>query len=349
MKKLFLIPFVIVLTVAFVFTGCAPQQATELPGGVPAGFADLPEISWAFQTTENAWDYPSVIQQVQFCERVTRRTEGKFTLTPYLTGELGVSRDEAPNAIARGEIEMGNFQSGHGEAIIPQLGVFHLPYLAYDYDEWWQVEAAVLDVIREAFKEKGFQMVGNSYQTVPYQDLTTVEPIDDLCDLGGTKIRTSRKLDIDLVNEMGGEGIYMDFAEVYMAMQRGVIGGLITGPQAMEASSIYEVSNYVYPIHLPPVSMWLIVNSDLYEALPEYYKKVLTEEANALSEIYRPIGEEYVEVSLLKLVARGMTRRDPTDAERACWQENAVALWDGWADTPERQEVLALAKQARGL
>jgi TRAP-type C4-dicarboxylate transport system substrate-binding protein len=312
MKKLLLIPVVIAVIGGLIFSGCA-QAPAELPGGAPAGFADLPKLEWAFQTTENAWEYPSVIQQVMFCERVTRRTEGQFTLTPYLTGELGVSRDESPNAVARGEIEMANFQDGHGEAIIPEVGLFHVPYLAYDYDEWWAIEAATHDTISNAMKEKGFQMLpGTTYQTVPYQDLTTVEPIDDLCDLGDTKIRTSRKLDIDLVNLMGGEGIYMDFSEVYMAMQRGVIGGLITGPQAMFASSIFEVSNYVYPIHLPPVSMWIIVNTDLWEALPEYYQKVLTEEVTAMSERYRQISFEYVEVSLLRLEAKGMTIDWPT-------------------------------------
>ena len=44
-----------------------------------------------------------------------------------------------------------------------------------------------------------------------------------------------------------------------------------------------------------------------------------------------------------------MARRDLTDAEKAAWKANAIALWDAWADTPERQEALRIAKQVMGL
>ena len=117
----------------------------------------------------------------------------------------------------------------------------------------------------------------------------------------------------------------------------------------MHGSAMYEVSFNVYPISLPPVSMWTIVNVELFEALPEFYKTVLLEEAKVAHVEINLHYPKYVEGEYRALAALGMTRRALTDAEQACWLENAVALWETWADTPERKEALRLAKQAMGI
>jgi TRAP-type C4-dicarboxylate transport system substrate-binding protein len=347
MKKLFLIPVMVAVIGGLIFSGCAEPAPGPAPGAPPA---ELPSVNWVLQSSENSLKYYDVHEFVRMCDRISRRTDGKFKIKVALSGEMGISRDESVEAVSRGELEMCSYQTGFGEAYIPFHGVFHCPYLATTYEGWVKVKDATMAMTNDAFAELGVQPLAPwAYYQTPPQDLTTVEPVADLCDLDGRKIRTSRKLDIDLVNAMGGEGIYMDFKEVYMAMQRGVIDGLITGVQAMHGSAMYEVSFNVYPISLPPVSMWTIVNVELFEALPEFYKTVLLEEAKVAHEEIVLHYPKYVEGEYLALGSLGMTRRALTDAEQAAWQAKAIALWDTWADTPERKEALRIAKQVMGL
>ncbi len=291
-----------------------------------------------------------VHEQFRFTERVSRRTGGKFKIQPALTGELGIARDETPEALSQGKIDMLCIQSGHGEAILPHLGVFHLPYLAYSLDDWRKIAEATQSMTFSKMQALGFQPASTrSFYQSPPQDMTTIEPLDNLLDLDGRKIRVSRKLDTDLVNAMGGEAIYMAFTEVYMAMQRGVIEGLITGAQAMWAISIYEVSNHVYTISLPPVAIWNVVNTERYNALPDAYKEILEEETNDMNDEIAYQLPRFLSQSLADLGSKGMTQTDPNEAEIEAWMAKAIPLWETWADTPDRKEALAIAKQVMGI
>jgi len=212
-------------------------------------------------------------------------------------------------------------------------------------------EKGTHDSIVAAMKILRYQPLSpKAFRQSPPQDLALKKDIGNLSNLQGSKIRTSRKLDTNLVNAMGGEGVYMAFAEVYLGLQRAVIDGLITGPQAMYSGKMYEVSKYVYTIHLPPVEIWNVVNTEAFEKLPNAYKKILQEESDAiLGDAEAVVVPAQVEVSLLRLAANGMTVREPTDAEKAAWKAKAVPLWETWADTPERKEMLKIAKQTMGI
>lgn len=76
------------------------------------------------------------------------------------------------------------------------------------------------------------------------------DPINQLSDLKGRKIRVFNKTMSDFVNAVGGTTISMAFAEVVPALQRGVVDCAVTGTTSGNSAGWTEVSDYIYPMYL---------------------------------------------------------------------------------------------------
>ena len=76
------------------------------------------------------------------------------------------------------------------------------------------------------------------------------DPIKQLSDLKGRKIRVFNKTMSDFVNAVGGTTISMAFAEVVPALQRGVVDCAVTGTTSGNSAGWPEVSDFIYPMYL---------------------------------------------------------------------------------------------------
>jgi TRAP-type C4-dicarboxylate transport system substrate-binding protein len=284
-------------------------------------------------------------------ERIAERTDGKFNIRVVMAKELGIDRDEFSQALAEGTIEMAMLYNSVMGGIFPFLGVFNLPYLTTDQRSCFLVEEAIRAMFFDALKDSGYLVIPpDSFHCWPPQDILSREPIPNLADLSGLKVRVWRDLDGELIRALGGEAVYMPVAEVYVAMQRGVMDALNTGPQSMVANSMWEIGKHYYAVRLEPGGCWNSVNEEEWASLPNEYKMVLIEE-NATT--IQTLQNQYDGLSGEKkavLAEHGVIINEPSQAEIDAWRNVAFTIWDKWAkEDPQNQVALDLAKKALGL
>ena len=73
------------------------------------------------------------------------------------------------------------------------------------------------------------------------QFLWTKAPINTLDDLKGKKIRIFAKAQSDYLAALNASTVSIPLAELYSALERGVVDGCITGPEVAAGAKYHEV------------------------------------------------------------------------------------------------------------
>ena len=332
-------------------TGLTLLSAFLLAGHAqPAAAAShLPQVNWVLQTSETTLTNPFSVEYAEMTRRISDRTEGKFKVRILVAKEIGIDRNEFPQALARGTIDMAWLYSPVMSGVYSFLGVFDLPYLTTDQDSVFKVNDVIWPMLAEATKDAGYVFMPNSVFAWLPQDILMKDKVDNLGDLRGLKVRVWRSADAALIKALGGEPVTMPIAEVYLAMQRGVVQGLNTGPQAMVENSMWEVGKYYYSVRLEPSCAWTAVNKQKWDALPQEYKKVLEEEVTAATKRIRDKYDTEVNKQKSALIAKGIVIREPSKAEVDAWRKAAAPNWNTWVEkSPKNKVALDLSKKALG-
>lgn len=351
-KRLFKLVLGIALAALLVplIVSCAAPAPAPAPKPAPAP-AELPSVSWVLQTSETSLTgNPFSAELVETLRRITARTGGKFTIRQLIAKEIGIDRDEFPTALAKGTIDLAWLYTPVMSGIYSFLGVFDLPYLTTDQYTVFKAYETLKPMIDEAIKGSGYTVVppGIFHAWLP-QDLLSRDRIANLADLKGLKVRIWRALDAELIKALGGEPVYMPIAEVYTAMQRGVVQALNTGPQAMVENSLFEAGKNYYAVRLEPGGAWTCVNDKKWEALPNEYKTVLMEEMVAGMKKIQGWYDKEADKWKLLLVVKGVTVNEPTKAEMDVWRSKGRVIWDSWAaKAPKNKQALDLVTKALG-
>ena len=94
---------------------------------------------------------------------------------------------------------------------------------------------------------------------------------------------------LDTLQAMGAMGVAMGSAEVYSAVQQGVIDGVYTAPQFLNAMKIYEVAKFYTPLNAHFAAGVTVVNQKFWNTLPPDVQKVFME----ASETWNKLQEAY--------------------------------------------------------
>jgi len=318
---------------------------TVIVGSTSLGCATTKTITWNLQGFQLNYETLPMPQSLKLAENVSERTNGNFTINVALEGELGVHRDNYNEAAQAGTVELIQHSSPLLERIIPHMGVYHLPQLGVDPGDWEELMWELADRDQAAMQEFGFQMVTPECIYADWnQELYTIDPIDPT-DMSGESIRVWQVAMEEVIAKLSGEPVYMAFTEVYMALERGVITGFMTGASPAANMSVWEVCSQFYPAGFPGGGRYLVVNTEAFESLPEEYQTILVEEAAAYGASSRAGVASAIEAALAEFADRGMVLNEFTDEERAAWRDVSLPLWDTYAKAaPENEEILNIAK-----
>jgi TRAP-type C4-dicarboxylate transport system substrate-binding protein len=305
------------------------------------------EVSWTFQHTEPNPEEFAATCFADMAKRISERTDGKFQIRIALGKELGIDRADIPEAVTRGDIEGGYLLTSVAGGIMPHVGVLELPYLCNNLKESAAVEEAINDITTREMEKLGFIETG--YIIMPPQDWLSKDPVENMADLTGHKVRVWRDLDGELIKKLGGEPVYMPSTEIYLAMQRGVVDAANTGVTNYVALALYEVGKSYYDLGFAPAASWLIWNKEKFEALPEEYQTILREETKATEEYMRANLEQTIKDCIAKMAEEGCTINYLSENVKAEIRSAAKPLWEEWASRGAvEKETLEAARKALG-
>jgi TRAP-type C4-dicarboxylate transport system substrate-binding protein len=243
--------------------------AALLLGSLPllfAGTVQSQEVSLSFTGGNSKQPYSKIYREVLLKE-VPKKYAGTVKFSLVFTDVLGISEVQMLNLVREGVLEIAHIKPAQVSAEIRMLEGLDLPGAFDDLQRASSVMIAAEPLLREEFKAMNAYYLG--YIAIVPQYIWCKPKISGLGDLKGKRVRTYTRPQADLVNAVGAQPVSIAFAEVYTALERGVVDCAVTGPTAGNRLHWYEVTNYLYsvPISVPPNA--IVANLEVWQGLPK--------------------------------------------------------------------------------
>ena len=221
-----------------------------------------------------------VIQE--FLDAVRTRTDGQVDIQLSSYPELGISGFDMIRLLEDGTIGFGEIYSGFVGGEFPVFEAANLWGAYESVDQWFEASEALEDDIKTLVTREtgGGKIVGFNYYSSNY--FFTKGPLNTLSDFKGVKTRTHSNVLSDLIGENGGLGANpqtMAFADVYPALERGVLDGAVTCGSCAVGQKWFEVTDYLTgPLPGTFAQTFVTFNGKEWNSLPADFQKIILEE-----------------------------------------------------------------------
>lgn len=223
---------------------------------------------------------PVTVAMYLFADLVKEKTNGEVIVDLYASAQLG-QETENIEQISAGILDLARVNSVTLAQVIPELGVFTLPYIFTDQEVKYKIlDGPIGQEVLDVFSNYG--MISFGYLEAGSRSFYTVKkPVRSLEDLKGQKIRVQKaKITIDMANLVGAVATPMNYGEVYSALQTGVIDGAENDFVSYYTSGHYEVArHYTMDGHLSPPAL-IIMSQKAWDSLNDSQKKAVREAAD---------------------------------------------------------------------
>jgi TRAP-type C4-dicarboxylate transport system substrate-binding protein len=204
--------------------------------------------------------------------RFERATRGKVKVINYHGGTLAGPNDAYESA-AKGIADIAWSNAAYEAGRWPKLEVFTLPFMC----GYWgrQTSMACWRMYPEYFADE-FEDVKLLfiYCTQANSLYTTKKQVKTIDDLKGMKIAV-HPLGAKAVEALGATPVSMPGPQFYEALSRGMVDGVFSDDQMVQAYRIDEVLKYCTTISLYSLPCPYVMNLKRYNSLPEDVKRAL--------------------------------------------------------------------------
>ena len=282
-----------------------------------------------------ALSFCRVIETFYF-PNVAERTKGQVDFVMSSFPELGLGGPDIPNLLAAGTLDAGSVVGPYVAGQVPALEIQYLFGLFTERHQQYFTTAAIAPEVEALLEEStgGGKLIikewasGNDFFFFSKKPLLTPE------DFEGVKTRAFGTSISDWIIGMGADPQFVAFAEVYTALERGILGAGVTGGDAGFGQRWYEVADYL----TGPLTSWpandMVVNGDIWAGLPADLQAIVMEEAaKAEMEMLR-LGAIQNEMGLRKLIEVGGMEYTEFSPELRARSDRAVieGVIPNWAD-----------------
>ena len=217
--------------------------------------------------------HPEMVAVQEFSKKLEKATNGKYAIEVFPNELLG-SQKETIEMVQNGSLEFSMVAGSLLENWSPDFAVFNLPYVFKDYKH-----------LQRVVKDK--KVVGNLFKSIEPQGITVLcamysgtrnvytknKEVRTPADLKGLKIRVMQSdTMVKMLNYMGGTGTPMGQAEVYTAIQTGVLDGAENNEvtyYALKQQEVAPIYNLTGHLMMPD---YIVTNTKFYNSLPKEVK-----------------------------------------------------------------------------
>jgi tripartite ATP-independent transporter DctP family solute receptor len=229
-------------------------------------------------------DHPSSFAEKFFAEQVALLTNGALKVENYHNTQLG---DAVANvqSVRNGTIGFTVVSASNLNQVVPAMDMFSLPFLfKTEAHFWWFLAQPQAEEVVKALEEKGVKKL--AYIDSGSRNFFTQKPVKTPADLKGQKIRVmASPVMVRTMEAMGATGVPVAWAELYTALQTGVVDGAENNHPSVVAKKFFEVSKYYTLDEHMRIPDLLVVSMKLYNQLNEQQKQAVVK-AGELTQAY---------------------------------------------------------------
>lgn len=265
-----------------------------------------------------------------FSQRVSEKTSGKVTIDIYPGSQLGDVK-AMTQSLQVGALDMSMTQPASlADMGVKEMSVLVLPYIFRDFEHRWNVlESEIGKNLLKEIDNKELGLKGFGYFKDGARSFFTTEgnAIRSLEDVAGMKLRVQPyEMDSDMTMALGASPTPTAFAELYSALQSGVVDGAEQPVAGYYKGKFYEVTKY-YTLDEHTYNTLVVLFSDLsWNQLQPEVQTILTECWSEATAATKDKIVEAEEEMLAKLEEEGVEVIRLNDKEK--WVEAMQAVYD---------------------
>lgn len=268
---------------------------------------------------------------LRFAEIVKAKTNGRIEVQVAPSAQLG---DDAAmiTALRTGALDISANSQGTISAAVPEYQALGMPFLFSSSAEAFKIlDGPLGKELAEKTAAKGMIVLG--YWDNGIRQITNSKrPITKVEDVKGLKLRTPPDaVLVDIVQALGGEAQQIKFAELFVALQQGVVDGQENPLMNIHASKLYEVQKYLsltnHQFQVTP----FVMGKRTWDRLSEADRKVMMEAAAEATTLQRKLSQESDEKLLADLKAKGVKVDSVNKAE---FEKATAKVTDKWLASP---------------
>ncbi|MEO6268925.1 MAG: TRAP transporter substrate-binding protein [Lautropia sp.] len=275
---------------------------------------------------------PKGLGASKFAELVAARSDGRIAVQVAPAEQLG-NENSQMGALRVGSQDLGSLGQGAMLSIVPEVAVLGLPFLYSTMPKAWEaLDGPVGQELAKKIEEKNLVFLGWWCNGIRHTT-NNKRPITRPEDFKGLKIRTP--LDpttVDTFAAMGASPQQINYGELYMALQKGVVDGQENPFANIYTAKLYEVQKYISFTSHKYEPTGLIMSAIAWKRLKPADQDAIRAAAKEATAYQRRASFDSEEKYLLEL--KKMPSLALNDVDLAPFRQATESVWDAWEKKP---------------
>ncbi len=306
-------------------SGGAQQAAPAAASGQQAAPAQKLVVKFSHVVAE---DTPKHKAALKFKELAEKYSNGNIEVQVFPNSQLYKDAEEFA-ALQSNAVQYLAPGTAKFSVSVPEWQVFDLPYIFPTTDA--VIKVADGPIGQELYKKLNSQkMQGVALWDNGFRYFTdNKHPMKDPADFKGLKFRADGKPAEALVKALGGTAQVMAFAEVFNALQQGVVDGQLNTFSNVYSMKFHEVQKYMtLSGSMSYLGYVVVTNADWYAKLPDGQRQILDKAMKEATAYEREIAAKENEEGLKKIKDSGkLDIYQLNDSELAAWKKAAQSVY----------------------
>jgi tripartite ATP-independent transporter DctP family solute receptor len=281
---------------------------------------------------------------LKMAEVAKAKSNGRIEIQVAPSAQLG---DDAAmvTALRTGALDISANSQGAVANAVPEYAAFGMPFLFSNLEQVWKMlDGPIGKELADKSAEKGLVVLGywdNGIRHMSNSKRALSKPED----LKGLKMRTPPDaVTVDIMQALGAEAQQIKFAELYVALQQGVVDGQENPLMNIHASKLYEVNKFIsltgHKYEMTP----LLISKRTWDKLNDADRKILQEAATEATQMQRKLSKESDDKLLVDLKAKGVQINTVDKTPFAKATSNVDDKWLATPIGPFLKKVIAAAR-----
>lgn len=291
---------------------------------------------------------PQHMSVEHFRDILDQRTDGRLTVEIFPDSQVG-DDNQMMSALQSGTLEMTYPSTSPAASIVPELGLFDLPFLfptpeAADEVLDGEIGQEMLDAFDGtgikalAFAENGYRQLTNSKHAVSSPE-----------DVKGLAVRVMENpIQVDIWKTLGANPTSMAFGEVFSALEQGVVDGQENPWNTILTSKFYEVQDHASETRHVYTPFVIMIAEKFFNGLSPEDQAIVEEAARTAAVYERTLSREFNDYAKQQLIDEGLKITDLTEEQVGAFQEATKPVYDKWAPRIGADLVARVQEQVQG-
>ncbi|WP_096670726.1 TRAP transporter substrate-binding protein [Polaromonas sp. AET17H-212] len=264
---------------------------------------------------------------VKFADVLKAKTAGRIEVQVAPSAQLG---DDAAmmTALRTGALDMSANSQGAVANTVAEYNAYGMPFLfSTPAAAFKLLDGPLGKELADRSLEKGMVLLGTWDNGIRHMT-NSKRPINKVEDMKGLKMRVPPDATlVDIMKSLGAESQQVKFAELYVALQQGVVDGQENPLVNIHASKLYEVQKHLaltsHQFQMTP----LLMSKRTWDKLSDADKKAVQEAAVEATALQRKLSQEADDKLLADLKAKGVQVTTP---DQAAFAKATAEVTDKW-------------------